>query len=59
VLDLSPWQKEALKSIQMNTIRDILQANEEKLKEAYYVGDKRARRMKSAALASVYEYLNG
>lgn len=59
VLDLSNWQKEALKSIGINTIRDILQSNEEKIKEAYYVGDKRARRMKSAAHASVYEYLNG
>jgi hypothetical protein len=59
VLDLSDWQKDALKSIQLLTIREILQSDEGKLRQAYYVGEKRARRMKSAALASVYEYLNG
>ena len=59
VLDLSNWQKDALASIGMNSIKDILQASEEKLRTAHYVGEKRARRMRSAALASVYEYLNG
>jgi hypothetical protein len=59
VLDLSSWQKEALTSIGMRSIKDILQASEEKLRTAYYVGEKRARRVRSAALASVYEYLNG
>lgn len=59
VLDLSDWQKDALHSIGLNTIRDILQSDENTLRKAHYVGEKRARRMKSAALASVYEYLNG
>lgn len=59
VLDLTNWQKEALRSIDINYIKDILQSSEDKLKTAYYVGEKRARRMRSAALASVYEYLNG
>lgn len=59
VLDLTHWQKETLKSINMTQIKHILQSTEEKLKTAYYVGDKRARRMRSAAFASVYEYLNG
>jgi hypothetical protein len=59
VLDLSTWQKESLVGIGINQIKDILQATENQLKTAYYIGDKRARRMRSAALASVYEYLNG
>lgn len=59
VLDLSNWQIEALKSINILLVKDILQVTENHLKTAYYVGEKRARRVRSAALASVYEYLNG
>ncbi|MFM7853050.1 MAG: hypothetical protein ACKO96_14320, partial [Flammeovirgaceae bacterium] len=59
VLDLSSWQKEALTSIGMNNIKDILQASEETIRTAHYVGEKRARRMRSAALAAVYEYISG
>lgn len=59
VLDLSSWQIEALKSIEILTVKNILQVTESHLKTAYYVGEKRARRVRSAALASVYEYLNG
>lgn len=59
VLDLSSWQKEALSTIGMNVIKDILQASEETLRKAHYVGEKRARRMRSAALAAVYEYISG
>ncbi len=59
VLDLAQWQKIELKKIGINSIGEILTATENKLREAYYIGEKRARRMKSAALASVYEYLSG
>ncbi|MCS3869647.1 Cdc6-like AAA superfamily ATPase [Chryseobacterium ginsenosidimutans] len=59
VLDLTPWIKQTLRSIQINTIKDILITTETQLKSVYYVGDKRARLVKSAAIASVYEYLNG
>lgn len=59
VLDLSNWIKETLKTIDIFTVKDILNTTEAHLKTAYYVGDKRARLVKSAALASVYEYLNG
>jgi hypothetical protein len=59
VLDLSGWQIKALKQIGIQYIKDIIQTTDEYLKSAYYIGDKRARRMRSAALASVYEYLNG
>lgn len=59
VLDITAWQKEKLAELGLNTIRDVLNATEEKLKEANYVGDIRARRMRNAAVAAVLEYLSG
>jgi hypothetical protein len=59
VLDITPWQKEKLAELGLNTVRDVLNATEEKLKEANYVGDIRARRMRNAAVAAVLEYLSG
>ncbi|HEX8577252.1 MAG TPA: DNA-directed RNA polymerase subunit alpha C-terminal domain-containing protein, partial [Flavobacterium sp.] len=59
VLDLSGWIKETLKGINILTVKDILTTTEANLKTAYYVGEKRARLVKSAATTSVYEYLNG
>ncbi|WP_440951688.1 hypothetical protein [Methanococcoides sp. FTZ1] len=59
VLDLTNWEKDKLNSLQLNTIGEVLQAPEIKLKEAYYVGDKRARRIHNTAQAAVYEYLLG
>lgn len=59
VLDLSYWIKDTLKGINILTVQDILTTTEANLKKAYYVGDKRARLVKSAATTSVYEYLNG
>lgn len=59
VLDLSHWIKDTLRTIKINTVKDVLDATEAHLRTAYYVGEKRARLVKSAATASVYEYLNG
>ena len=59
VLDVTPWQKERLLSLGLKTVGDVLMASEGKLMQAYYVGEKRARRMRNAALAAVYEYLSG
>ena len=59
VLDITNWQKDRLYSMDLNTIGDVLQATETKLQQAYYVGEKRARRMRNAAIAAVYEYLSG
>lgn len=59
VLDLSNWIKTKLREMDINSVKDILNTTEANLKKAYYVGDKRARLVKSAATASVYEYLNG
>lgn len=43
----------------LNTVRDVLNATESKLKEANYIGDVRARRMRNAAVAAILEYLSG
>jgi hypothetical protein len=59
VLDLTEWQKAKLAELDLVTVGDVLKATEEKLKEAFYVGDVRARRMRNAALAAVLEYLSG
>jgi hypothetical protein len=59
VLDVTPWQKEKLTQLGLVTVRDVLNATEQKLKQANYVGDVRARRMRNAAVAAVLEYLSG
>ncbi|MDR6853004.1 hypothetical protein J2Y54_002524 [Sphingomonas sp. BE123] len=59
VLDITPWQRGKLDSLELFTVGQVLAAGEDKLKEAFYVGDKRARQMRNAALASVLEYLSG
>lgn len=59
VLDLTPWQKDKLAELSLATVGDVLNASEEQLKLAKYVGDVRARRMKNAAVAAVLEYLSG
>lgn len=59
VLDITPWQKDKLRSLGINTIGDVVKATESSLKKAYYIGDKRSRVMRNAAIAAVYEYLSG
>ncbi len=59
VLDLTLWQKEKLRELNLKTVGEVLEATEEQLKLAKYVGDVRARRMRNAAVASVLEYLSG
>lgn len=59
VLDLTTWQQKKLSELGLKTVRDVLYASEERLKEANYVGEVRARRMRNAACAAVYEYLSG
>ncbi len=59
VLDITDWQKAKLHELELETVGQVLEATEAKLKEASYVGDKRARRMRNAAVAAVLEYLSG
>lgn len=59
VLDITPWQRGKLDELELKTVGDVLAATESELKEAHYVGDVRARRMRDAAISSVLEYLSG
>lgn len=59
VLDLSDWMKGALRSINLRSVGDVLQASESDIQKAYYVGEKRSRRMRNAAIAAVLEFLSG
>lgn len=56
VLGLSWTMKTKLHSLGLVTIKDVLNSTEDRLKQAYYVGNVRARYMKNLALNSVYEY---
>lgn len=59
VLDITEWQRSKLTELNLLTVGSVLNATEEQLKEAHYVGDIRARRMRNAAVAAVFEYLSG
>lgn len=59
VLDLTEWQKRKLHELSIRTIGDLISASEETLKQARYIADIRARSIKNAATAAVYEYLLG
>lgn len=59
VLNISDFLKSKLYEVKLCTIKDVLSATESDIKKAYYVGNKRSRIMKSAALTSIYEYLIG
>ncbi|MEY8214708.1 MAG: hypothetical protein RPR97_09530 [Colwellia sp.] len=58
-LDLPNWLLEALKGLRLNKIQDVLDATEEKIQEAYYVGKVRSRYIKNEATSAVFEYLSG
>lgn len=59
-LDLTDWQKGQLKKSGISTVGQILRADESFfISRLYYVGPKRARRIKNAADAAVLEYLSG
>jgi DNA-directed RNA polymerase alpha subunit len=58
-LELTGWQVSTIKSLNINTIGELLSASESRLKEARYVGDIRSRDIKNAAYAAIFEYLLG
>ncbi len=53
------WQKQKMHEISINTIGDLISAPEEKLKQAKYIANVRARTIKNAGIAAVCEYLLG
>lgn len=58
-LDLTDWQKQKLHEISIHTIGELIAAPEERLKQAKYIADVRARTIKNAGIAAVCEYLLG
>lgn len=58
-LDLPLWLIDSLKSIELTQIKDVLDATEDKIQEAYYVGKVRSRYIKNEATSAVFEYLSG
>ena len=58
-LDLTEWQLTTLYNLAINTIGELLDTSESVLMTARYVAEKRARTMKNAAFAAVFEYLLG
>jgi hypothetical protein len=59
VLDITAWQSRKLGELDLETVGDVLRASESKLMELSYVGEKRSRRIRNAALAAIFEYLSG
>lgn len=59
-LDLTYWQKSQLTNSGITTIGEVLRTDESYfVANLYYVGPKRARRIKNAADSAVLEYLSG
>lgn len=58
-LDLPNWLIEELKGLGLNKIRDVLDATEQQIQKAYYVGKVRSRYIKNEATSAVFEYLSG
>ncbi len=58
-LDFSNFQKEALNSISIFNIGDILRSKEEELRKAKYIGNKRSRKIYNVALNAAFEYISG
>ena len=59
LLELTDWQKQKVHEISINTIGELISASEEKLKQAKYIADVRARDIKNAGIAAVCEFLLG
>lgn len=59
VLDITDWQRSKLLEVGLRSVGDVLLASESKLQTMSYVGEKRSRRIRNAALAAVFEYLSG
>lgn len=58
-LDLPVWLIDALKGLSLNSIKDVLEAPEATIQNAYYVGAVRSRYIKNEATSAVFEYLSG
>ncbi|HEV2567872.1 hypothetical protein [Sphingomonas sp.] len=58
-LDLSAHQRQALRSVGVDTIAKALSATEQDFQAARYIGPVRSRQMKNVVMAAALEYLSG
>ncbi len=59
LLDVTPFQRQKLRELGLDTIGKVLGSSERTFMRAHYVGSVRARQMRNAAVAAVLEYLSG
>jgi hypothetical protein len=59
VLDVTAFQRSRLNQLGLLTVGAVLAASEADFTKARYVGETRARQIRNAAIAAVYEYLSG
>jgi hypothetical protein len=59
VLDITDFQKDALRQIGCDTLGKALRSKEAHFQAVDYIGPKRSRRMMNAVVASVLEFLSG
>ena len=59
LLDLTEYQKTALKSINITTVGAALTSSEETFQKATYIGPVRSRKMMNVVTSAVMEYLSG
>jgi hypothetical protein len=59
VLDLTPFQKDGLNRIGLDTVGKALNATESEFQKIMWIGPKRSRRMMNVVVHSVLEYLSG
>lgn len=59
VLDLTVFQLEKIRELELSTIKDVLAAKESEFQKLYYVGPHRSRQIRNAAVMAIVEYLSG
>jgi hypothetical protein len=59
LLDLTGFQKSKLRELGLQSIGDVIEADEAQFRTLRYVGQVRSRQMRNAAVTAVIEYLSG
>jgi hypothetical protein len=58
-LQLTDFQRRVFRSLELKTIRDVFETEEEAFRRVKYVGKVRSKQMKDAAISAALEYLSG
>jgi hypothetical protein len=59
LLDVTAFQREKLRELNLATIGDVLASDDQTFMKSHYVGPVRAMQIRNAAVAAVLEYLSG